>query len=111
VSASIDDQARVRTARGIENVVTTLVDPVKPGELVLVHAGMAISRVCDEDAGAAGIGGAAPSGRVCDEDAGAAGIGGAAPSGRVCDEDAGAAGIGGAAPSGRVCDEEQEGVS
>jgi hydrogenase maturation factor len=68
VSASIDDQARVRTARGIENVVTTLVDPVKPGELVLVHAGMAISRVCDEDAGAAGIGGAAPSGRVCDEE-------------------------------------------
>jgi hydrogenase maturation factor len=40
----------VRTARGIENVVTTLIDPVPPGELVLVHAGTAISRVDEEDA-------------------------------------------------------------
>jgi len=36
-------------------VVTTLVDPVAAGELVLVHAGTAISRVDDEDAGTAGI--------------------------------------------------------
>ena len=43
--------ATVRTARGVENVVTALVDPVAAGELVLVHAGTAISRVGDEDAG------------------------------------------------------------
>ncbi|ASW91328.1 hydrogenase assembly protein HupF [Mycobacterium marseillense] len=87
VSASADGQARIRTARGVETVITTLVGPVAPGELVLVHAGTAISRVCDDDAGAAGIRGAAPSGRVCDDDAGAAGIRGAAPLGRVCDEE------------------------
>jgi hypothetical protein len=45
--APVDGQAPVRTARGIENVCTTLVDPVAPGELVLVHAGTAISRVED----------------------------------------------------------------
>jgi HupF/HypC family len=49
VSASADGQAAVRTARGVENVVTTLVDPVAAGELVLVHAGTAISRVDEED--------------------------------------------------------------
>ena len=49
VSASVDGQARVRTARGIEDVVTTLVDPVAPGELVLVHAGTAIGRMDEED--------------------------------------------------------------
>jgi HupF/HypC family len=49
VSASVDGQARVRTARGIEDVVTTLVDPVAPGELVLVHAGTAISHIEEED--------------------------------------------------------------
>lgn len=68
VSASVAGQARVRTARGIEDVVTALVDPVAPGELVLVHAGTAISRVCDDDAGAAGIRGAAPSDPVDEED-------------------------------------------
>ena len=50
VSASADGMATVRTARGIENVVTTLIDPVAAGELVLVHAGTAISRVDEEDA-------------------------------------------------------------
>jgi hydrogenase maturation factor len=40
----------VRTARGIEDVVMTLIDPVEPGELVLVHAGTAISRIEEEDA-------------------------------------------------------------
>ncbi|MGB9307607.1 MAG: HypC/HybG/HupF family hydrogenase formation chaperone [Mycobacterium sp.] len=39
------DVALVRTARGVENVVTTLVDPVAAGELVLVHAGTAISKI------------------------------------------------------------------
>lgn len=48
VGASEDGQAAVRTARGIEDVVTTLVDPVAAGELVLVHAGMAISRLEEE---------------------------------------------------------------
>ena len=50
VSASADGMATVRTARGIENVATTLIDPVAAGELVLVHAGTAISRVDQEDA-------------------------------------------------------------
>jgi hydrogenase maturation factor len=54
VTASADGLAAVRTARGVESVVTTLVDPVAAGELVLVHAGTAISRVDDEDAGTTG---------------------------------------------------------
>lgn len=49
VSAPVDGQAPVRTARGVEYVVTALVDPVAAGELVLVHAGTAISRVRDEE--------------------------------------------------------------
>ena len=49
VDAAAGGQAVVRTARGIENVVTTLIDPVAAGELVLVHAGTAISKV-EEDA-------------------------------------------------------------
>jgi hypothetical protein len=36
---------RARTAAGIEDVSTVLVDPVGPGDLVLVHAGTAITRV------------------------------------------------------------------
>lgn len=36
---------RVRTATGVEDVATMLVDPVVPGDLVLVHAGTAITRV------------------------------------------------------------------
>ena len=39
----------MRTARGVENVVTALVDPVAAGDLVLVHAGMAIARLDEED--------------------------------------------------------------
>lgn len=38
----------VRSARGTETVDTALVGPVEPGDLVLVHAGTAISRVDDE---------------------------------------------------------------
>lgn len=48
VTASADGMAAVRTARGVENVATTLVDPVVAGDLVLVHAGTAISRVAQE---------------------------------------------------------------
>ena len=55
IAACGDGQATVRTARGVESVVTTLVDPIAAGELVLVHAGTAISRVGEEDTGAAGI--------------------------------------------------------
>jgi hypothetical protein len=47
--ASAGETATVRTARGAEDVVTTLVGPVARGDLVLVHAGTAISRI-DEDA-------------------------------------------------------------
>jgi hypothetical protein len=49
VTASPEGMAAVRTARGVENVVTALIDPVAAGELVLVHAGTAISRI-EEDA-------------------------------------------------------------
>jgi HupF/HypC family len=45
VTASTDGMAAVRTARGVESVVTALIDPVVAGELVLVHAGTAISRI------------------------------------------------------------------
>lgn len=48
VTASTDGMAAVRTAKGVESVATTLVDPVAAGELVLVHAGTAISRVSEE---------------------------------------------------------------
>src|SRR5271155_3564384 len=49
VSPSIEGMAAGRTARGVEDVVTALIDPVAAGELVLVHAGTAISRI-EEDA-------------------------------------------------------------
>jgi hypothetical protein len=48
VTASADGIAAVRTARGVENVVTALIDPVAVGELLLVHAGTAISRLEQE---------------------------------------------------------------
>jgi hypothetical protein len=40
--------ARVRTARGVEEVATTLVEPVAPQDLVVVHAGTAICRLDEE---------------------------------------------------------------
>jgi hypothetical protein len=49
LTASIDGQAAVRTARGVEQVVTTLIDPVAAGELVLVHAGTAICKLDEEE--------------------------------------------------------------
>lgn len=45
LAASAQGSAQVRTATGLETVSTMLVDPVDAGELVLVHAGMAISKV------------------------------------------------------------------
>lgn len=38
---------RVRTAAGVEDVSTVLVDPIAPGDLLLVHAGMAITRLTE----------------------------------------------------------------
>lgn len=38
-----DGTARIRTALGTETVTTTFVEPVRRGDLVLVHAGMAVS--------------------------------------------------------------------
>ncbi|MDT5145472.1 MAG: hypothetical protein QOC58_117 [Mycobacterium sp.] len=49
VSAPGGGTAAVRTARGVEDVVTTLVEPVAAGDLILVHAGTAISRVDEEE--------------------------------------------------------------
>ena len=49
VTASAGGMASVRTARGVEDVATALIDPVTAGELVLVHAGTAITRL-EEDA-------------------------------------------------------------
>jgi hypothetical protein len=48
VSPSSAGMAAVRTARGVESVATALIDPVAAGELVLVHAGTAISRIEEE---------------------------------------------------------------
>ncbi|MEV3963214.1 hydrogenase assembly protein HupF [Nocardia sp. NPDC050193] len=44
-----DGTARVRTPLGTETVTTTFVEPVRPGDLVLVHAGMAVSSAGVED--------------------------------------------------------------
>jgi hypothetical protein len=43
-----DGTASVRTAKGIESVVTALTGPLSRGDLVLVHAGMAISKLGGE---------------------------------------------------------------
>ncbi len=51
VTASPTGLATVRTARGTEDVVTTLVEPLATGDLVLVHAGTAISRLDGLDEG------------------------------------------------------------
>lgn len=45
VAPAPEGLAAVRTARGIEDVVTTLIGPVAAGDLVLVHAGTAINRI------------------------------------------------------------------
>lgn len=50
VTAGPDNQALVLIAGVGETVATDLVGPVRPGDLLLVHAGMAISTV-DEEAG------------------------------------------------------------
>jgi hypothetical protein len=41
--------AHIRTAAGTETVATVLPEPLSPGDLVLVHAGMAIAKISEED--------------------------------------------------------------
>jgi hypothetical protein len=48
VTPGRDGMAQVRTSAGTEQVATMLVDPVRPGDLLLVHAGMAISMIDEE---------------------------------------------------------------
>ncbi|KAA0082106.1 hydrogenase assembly protein HupF [Mycolicibacterium sp. P9-64] len=50
LAGSAQGSAQVRTADGVETVSTMLVEPVSSGDLVLVHAGMAISKVDEEAA-------------------------------------------------------------
>ena len=47
VSVGPDDHARVRTPAGLEAIDTSLVGETRPGDLVLVHAGSAVSVVED----------------------------------------------------------------
>ena len=43
------DEAVVRTAEGTERIDTMLIEPPQPGDLVLVHAGSAISNVSESE--------------------------------------------------------------
>lgn len=43
VMSADDDEATVRTAEGVERIDITLLGPAKPGDLLLVHAGTAIT--------------------------------------------------------------------
>jgi hydrogenase maturation factor/phosphoheptose isomerase len=45
LATAADSTASVRTAKGIENADTALTGPLSRGDLVLVHAGMAISKL------------------------------------------------------------------
>ena len=47
VSVDASGLAQVRTPTGIEGVDTTLIDPPHPGDLVLIHAGSAVTLVED----------------------------------------------------------------
>jgi hypothetical protein len=44
------DEALVRTADGLERIDTMLIEPPRPNDLLLVHAGSAISNVTDRGA-------------------------------------------------------------
>ncbi len=43
VMSADDDEATVRTAEGVERIDITLLGPARPGDLLLVHAGTAIT--------------------------------------------------------------------
>ena len=45
LDADADDSVRVRTARGVEVVNASIVAPVAPGDIVLVHGGAAIAAI------------------------------------------------------------------
>jgi hypothetical protein len=45
VSTGAGGEATVRTARGVEHVDATIVEPLHAGELVLVHAGAVLARL------------------------------------------------------------------
>ncbi|MGH9065753.1 MAG: HypC/HybG/HupF family hydrogenase formation chaperone, partial [Acidimicrobiales bacterium] len=45
VAVGADDRARVRTAGGLEAVDTSLIGAAHPGDLVLIHAGSAVTVV------------------------------------------------------------------
>lgn len=47
VTPGRDGMATVRTAQGVEQVATMLVDPIAPDDLLLVHAGMAITKLVE----------------------------------------------------------------
>ncbi|CQD23015.1 HupF/HypC family protein [Mycobacterium lentiflavum] len=49
VSVAPDATATVRTAQGRESVATMLTGPLAPGDLVVVHAGMAIGTIDEDD--------------------------------------------------------------
>jgi hypothetical protein len=48
LSTAEDGTASVRTAKGTESVVTALTGPLSAGDLVLVHAGMAITKLSED---------------------------------------------------------------
>ena len=48
IALGTDGLAQVRTAAGLETVDTTLIDDARPGDLVLIHAGSALSLVAKE---------------------------------------------------------------
>jgi hypothetical protein len=48
LSTAEDGTASVRTAKGAESVVTALTGPLSAGDLVLVHAGMAITKLSED---------------------------------------------------------------
>jgi hypothetical protein len=45
VAIGADGRAEVRTPDGLEAVDTTLIEPARPGDLVLIHAGLALALV------------------------------------------------------------------
>jgi phosphoheptose isomerase/hydrogenase maturation factor len=48
LATAVDRTASVRTAKGIENADTALTGPLSRGDLILVHAGMAISKLSED---------------------------------------------------------------
>ncbi len=45
VAIGADGRAEVRTPDGLEAVDTTLIETARPGDLVLIHAGLAVALV------------------------------------------------------------------